>query len=102
MRLGHSRVHWAVFGLCGLVGLASAALLFAFLAVSECLPRDGSVSMHSCDAEKQREFWLYPLLFVVSLAAAAWLERKERLWGKLLAATAAVVAMCILLLIERL
>ena len=102
MRLGHSRVHWAVFGLCSLIGLVSAALLFAFLAVSECLPRDGSVSMLACDAEKKREFWLYPLLFAVSLAAATWLERKGRLRGKLLAATAGIVAMCMLLLIERL
>jgi hypothetical protein len=97
---GNVRVHWIIFAVCSLIGLFSAAFIFAVLAMMECLPRDGSPSMHACDVAKEREFWLYPLLLVISLATAAWLQMRGPVWGKILAALAGVTALCVLILIE--
>jgi hypothetical protein len=95
------RVHWIIFAVCSLIGLASAMLIFAGLAMGECLPRDASASIHACDAEKHREFWCYPLLLAVSLSTAFWLQIRGSGWGKMVAALAGVAALCVLILIEQ-
>ncbi|PWG01434.1 hypothetical protein DF286_00015 [Sphingosinicella humi] len=90
----------AVFVLLTLVGLALAFLVFLGLAMGECLPRDESSAMHACDAAKQREFWLYPLLVLLSVAAAIWLEVRGSPFGRIVAALSGIIAFCALYLVE--
>jgi hypothetical protein len=95
------RVHWIIFAVCSLIGLSSAVLIFAVLAMMECLPRDGSPLMHACDLVKRREVWLYPLLLAMFLSLAVWLQMRGHVWGNVLGALSGVAALCLLILIEQ-
>lgn len=90
----------AVFAVLTLVGLSLALLVFLGLAMGECLPRDGSASMRACDVAKQREFWLYPLLVLLSAATAVWLEVRGSPFGRVLVAISGITALGALYLID--
>ena len=79
--------------------MASALVIFGILAMAECLPRDGSLKMIACDIEKQREFWLYPLIVFGAIILAACAEIRGKTWGKTLSAASGVIALIILLMI---
>ncbi len=85
-----------------IAGLTAAFFVFMMLAMGECLPRDGSEAMHSCDTIKQREFWLYPTLVLCLIVAATWLQMKQRRIGLLVALASGLVGTMALWLIEAL
>ena len=94
MKGRNPRTRWIVFAACELVGLVFAAFLFMGLAMSECLPRDGSPGMNACDITKQREFWLFPTLVAVWIGLATVLEVRRSTMGKVLATLSGVMALC--------
>ncbi|MDH4744135.1 hypothetical protein OMP43_08915 [Sphingomonas sp. CBMAI 2297] len=99
---GTRRANWVLFAAAVTGALAAAFILFGFLALGECLPRDGGAAMQACDAAKQREFWLYPALVIVSLAAAARLHAARPARGLALAVASPLLGMILLVSIERL
>ncbi|MBH0112270.1 hypothetical protein I5E68_04785 [Novosphingobium sp. YJ-S2-02] len=82
------------------IGLAIAYFVFAMLAMGECLPRDGSVEMQTCDAVKRREFWLYPCLVGALLIVATWAQIRGAVWGRMIGLICGVAAAMLLVLIE--
>tara|TARA_R110001606_G_scaffold358205_1_gene509780 strand:- start:4446 stop:4778 length:333 start_codon:yes stop_codon:yes gene_type:complete len=93
---------WVTFFATVLAGLVFAFLVFALLAMGECLPRDDSISMHACDAIKQREFWLYPALVTTLLGIAAWLQNSGQRVGHAIALTCGFTGVMMLWMIEAL
>ena len=94
------RPGWILFGLLLLAGLFLALLMFAGIAMGDCIPRDGSASMLACDATKQRAFWIYPLMVCAAAAIAVWLQARGSRAGGLLAIASGVVAMAGLLVVN--
>ena len=70
-----------------------------FLAMGECLPRDDSPAMHSCDAAKHREFWLFPLLYVLAVAGSIWRRLRGSGNAWFLAVMAGPIALIALIII---
>ena len=70
------------------------------LAMGECLPRDGSLETQICDVEKNREFWLYPLLVGSLIVLAAVVELRGKPWGKILGAASGLLSFLALIIIE--
>lgn len=91
-----------VFSACLAIGLLSAAFIYLILAISECLPRDGSAAMQACDTIKQRDAWLYPVLLSVSVAASLWLHLRGAVGTWLLAITSGLTAAIALMVINAL
>jgi hypothetical protein len=90
------------FGTVLLGGVAVAGFIYLILAISECLPRDGSAEMLACDATKQREAWLFPLLFVLSAAGSIVLHWRGAAGAWLVAVASGVIAAIALIVINAL
>jgi hypothetical protein len=90
------------FGVSLVIGLGIAAFIYLVLAISECLPRDGSAEMQVCDAIKRRDFWLYPVLLSVSVAASLWLHLRGAAGTWLLAITSGLTAAIALMVVNAL
>jgi hypothetical protein len=94
------RPSWARFALAAAGGLVLALAIYMGMALSECLPRDDSAAMRACDIAKAREFWLYPLLVLVSLTLSIWLHARGSRWGIALALGGAMIVAIALTRIE--
>lgn len=92
----------AGFGFSLLIGLGLAALVYLFLAISECLPRNGSPEMLACDAIKRREAWLYPALLAVSVTGAITLHIRGAARSWLMAMASGLMAAVALTVINAL
>ena len=90
------------FGVALAAGLGIAGFIYVVLAVSECLPRDGSAEMQACDAIKQRDFWLYPVLLTIALAGSLVLHWRGAVGTWLLAITSGLAAAIALMIINAL
>ena len=99
---GARRAHWGMFATAVIGALGAGFVLFGLLALGECLPRDGSAAMQACDIEKQREFWLYPALMILSLGAGARLHAARPIPGLALAIASPLLSLVLLLTIGRL
>lgn len=64
-----------LLGLC--FGFLLAAILYVFMAIGECLPRDGSAAMLACDQSKRIEGRLYPTSVLAGFAFATVLHLKR-------------------------
>lgn len=95
-----TRPSWLRFAAAVLAGLGLTVAVVMGLAMGECLPRDASATMHACDAAKQREFWLFPLLLLVTLVLAVWLQMRGSRWGQGLALAGAMIAAMAMMGIE--
>jgi hypothetical protein len=58
--------------------------------------------MHACDAAKEREFWLYPVLVVLTLSIATWLKVRRSSWATILAMLSGLAPFFILIAIGQL
>ena len=85
-----------------LTGVVIAGLIYLVLVISECLPRDDSLAMLACEAVKQRDFWLYPVLLTISLAGCIALYLRGAVGSWLVAMTAGLHAAVALTLINAL
>lgn len=101
-RTKSERSGWISFIIMMIAGLTAAFFVFIMLAMGECLPRDGSDAMHTCDTIKQREFWLYPTLVFCLIVVATWLQMKQRRIGLLVALASGFVGAIVLWLVEAL
>ena len=88
------------FGMGLLTGIGIAGLIYLVLAVGECLPRDQSAAMHACEAIKRRDFWLYPVLFLISATGSVTLHLRGATGSWLLAATSGLIAAVALMLVN--
>lgn len=90
------------FGAALLGGVVIAGFIYLILAVGECLPRDESTEMLACDATKQREAWLYPLLFVLSAAGSIVMHLRGAAGAWLVALASSLIAAVALMVINPL
>lgn len=89
-----------VFAALALLGLIFAFAVQLILLMGECLPHDGGAAMRGCEIAKQREIGLFPLLELLTLLSAVWLESRRSIFGRVLAASSGIVAAFVLYLIE--
>lgn len=92
----------AAFVVLTLVGLGFACVVILWLAMGECLPRDGSAAMQACDTAKDREFWLYPLLVLLNFATSVCLQVRGSSLGRIVAGSSGITAVLVLSIIEML
>ncbi len=90
------------FGVSLIGGLGLAGFIYLVLAIGECLPRDGSAEMVACDATKQQEAWLYPLLFVIAVTGSLILHWRGAVGAWLAALTSGLIAAVMLMVVNAL
>lgn len=80
------------FGAALMAGFAMATFIYLFLAMGECLPRDDSAQMLACDAIKRRDFWLFPTLWLITLACGIYRHVRMQGGAAMLALGSAILA----------
>lgn len=85
---------WAFAGLT-LIGLIVAFIIFVMFGIGECLPRDGSAHMQTCDAAKRRFFWLYPSAVACIVVFAAVLHAHSFRWARMTALASGFTAIVV-------
>ena len=102
LRDGARLIRHLGFAMALLVGLGLASLIYLVLALSECLPRDGSAEMQACDAIKRRDFWLFPVLVGLSAAGSILRHWRGAVGTWLVALTSGLIAAMMLMVINAL
>lgn len=80
------------FGAALIAGFVLATLIYFFLAMGECLPRDGSAQMLICDAIKRRDFWLFPTLWLIAVGYGVYRHVRIQSGAAMLALGSAILA----------